>query len=309
MLVMKKDNDNITELSDEMIQAYLDAADMDTPDLWSRIEDGFDREYADMQNEGMQTNNTSIQQDGMKQDDDVINVPEIMENTSNIENDNGSMDNVVQFGKYRFRAKKKKYFGIVAAVILVAIIAIPVLKLGSGGRTKSGDTIDNSVKGEFEYSGQDGVDAAASDMMEESEETYYSADMESAENSQGSDGIADSASADESAAANTKDSEAVTTEASNITEYGSGVERQICVSGKFDILIDPTATIVMFEVSKVVSNEYDEYDIKPGDRIVVWNAEYVIWHKEALPESNVVFELVSMRDDGLYEAWVLEWDY
>lgn len=29
------------ELSEEMLQAYLDATDMETPDLWNRIDEGY----------------------------------------------------------------------------------------------------------------------------------------------------------------------------------------------------------------------------------------------------------------------------
>lgn len=39
------------ELSEEMLQAYLEAADMETPDLWSRIDDGFDSEVTQINNE------------------------------------------------------------------------------------------------------------------------------------------------------------------------------------------------------------------------------------------------------------------
>lgn len=56
---MKEDNKiDITEyinpdneLSDEMIQAYLDAADIETPDLWNGIEAGFDRELNNLERE------------------------------------------------------------------------------------------------------------------------------------------------------------------------------------------------------------------------------------------------------------------
>ncbi len=36
--------DMIEEFSDEMVQAYIDAAGLDTPDLWSRIDAGFEAE-------------------------------------------------------------------------------------------------------------------------------------------------------------------------------------------------------------------------------------------------------------------------
>ena len=39
------------ELSEEMLQAYLEAADMETPDLWSRIDAGFDSEVTQINNE------------------------------------------------------------------------------------------------------------------------------------------------------------------------------------------------------------------------------------------------------------------
>ncbi len=60
---MKKDsiNDNIidfnefvnsdNELSEAMLQAYLEAVDMEIPDLWSKIETGYDREVTEINNE------------------------------------------------------------------------------------------------------------------------------------------------------------------------------------------------------------------------------------------------------------------
>lgn len=53
---MKKDNKiDLTEyinpeneLSEEMIQAYLDAAEMDTPDLWTDVAAGYEKEYKEL---------------------------------------------------------------------------------------------------------------------------------------------------------------------------------------------------------------------------------------------------------------------
>lgn len=60
---MSKDNkiidmsnyiDPENELSSEMIQAYLDAADMETPDLWNKIETGFEQEIEAVKNEELE---------------------------------------------------------------------------------------------------------------------------------------------------------------------------------------------------------------------------------------------------------------
>lgn len=43
--------DNIEQMTPEMLEAYERAMDMNTPDLWSRIEAGYDREYATIESE------------------------------------------------------------------------------------------------------------------------------------------------------------------------------------------------------------------------------------------------------------------
>ena len=46
-----QDMELMEEFSDEMVQAYIDASGMDTPDLWSRIEAGFHEECSTLKKE------------------------------------------------------------------------------------------------------------------------------------------------------------------------------------------------------------------------------------------------------------------
>ena len=46
-----QENIPVEELSDEMLNAYFQAADMDTPDLWSKIEEGYKAEYLNIERE------------------------------------------------------------------------------------------------------------------------------------------------------------------------------------------------------------------------------------------------------------------
>lgn len=96
-----KENDNIVEfnnesLSEQEMNAYLSMKAGDTPDLWSRIEAGFDEEVNEIKN-------------------------------------NKKTDS-------EFKRRRKKYFGVIAACVIVTIIAIPVLIMSNvlgGGRSKN----------------------------------------------------------------------------------------------------------------------------------------------------------------------------
>lgn len=108
----KTDNNNIydindlhneEELTDEMIQAYLDNADIGTPDLWGRIEVGFDAE--------------------------IENSVDLEESSKKNHNDGG-------------RRGLRRYAGIAAAIVVCAIV-IPVAMLSNNNKNVKNEEIDS----------------------------------------------------------------------------------------------------------------------------------------------------------------------
>lgn len=108
----KTDNNNIydindihneEELTDEMLQAYLDNVDVETPDLWERIEAGFD---AEIENSAETKKNRTKGNDGGRQGlrryaglvaaivvcAIVIPVAMLSSNNKNTKNDNAAYD-------------------------------------------------------------------------------------------------------------------------------------------------------------------------------------------------------------------------
>ena len=106
----KTDNNNIydindihneEELTDEMLQAYLDNVDVETPDLWERIEAGFDVE--------------------------IENSADLEESSKKNHNDGG-------------RRGLRRYAGIAAAIVVCAIV-IPVAMLSSNNKNTKNDNV------------------------------------------------------------------------------------------------------------------------------------------------------------------------
>ena len=125
------ENKMTEDISDEMLKAYLAAADMETPDLWSRVEQGFDREMSDL-------------------------------NHRNRDNKVVHMDQINRKKKFVWR----KYVGI-AAAILICLIAVPVIALfGAHNRTK-GDIEYNKNEDVMEFT-EAGTYQAAEESMAES---------------------------------------------------------------------------------------------------------------------------------------------
>lgn len=129
------------ELSEELIQAYLDAADIDTPKLWARVEAGFDREYADMLATGADLNNDYTQTEE-------------------------AYSKKTDTGKAYRRVIAGKYIGMAAAVILIIILAIPAIMSGFGGRTKSDESLMDSIEYETESDSGYSVEANMEASME-----------------------------------------------------------------------------------------------------------------------------------------------
>lgn len=228
------DNPEIEELSDEMIDAYLNAIDLETPDLWNRIEVGFEKEYSQMLSE---TN---------------TNVIEFSNNTA-----------------VKKRKASRRYMGLVAAVILITIIAIPIMNLG--GRTKSDTKSDNKTS--------DSVmdNATAKESMDEAP-SFDNAYSESASDEAVSSG-----------------------ENYNVAE-DDGAEKApddkiLCANGNIIITEDEQYVL---KIKDVISNDYEEYSFVSGDMIIIINPE-IILKNDGFQDKLTLVE-ITINEDGHYEA-------
>ena len=150
---------NITDdafgLSDEMIQAYMDANAIETPDLWARVESGFDNEVKMMQQEMMPDNvqpsvakpNTQTQasmqmQSSMQMQPSMQTQPS-MQRQSSMQQTKNTTGNVIDFIK---RTARKKSIAAIAAIVILCIIAVPVMKMVGGNRQEDkGDSKETTT--------------------------------------------------------------------------------------------------------------------------------------------------------------------
>ena len=156
---------NITDdafgLSDEMIQAYMDANAIETPDLWARVESGFDNEVKMMQQEMMTDNvqpsvakpNTqtqaSMQMQSSMQTQPSMQMQSNMQMQSSIQmqpsmqQTKNTTGNVIDFSK---RTARKKSIAAIAAIVILCIIAVPVMKMVGGNRQEDkGDSKETTT--------------------------------------------------------------------------------------------------------------------------------------------------------------------
>ena len=186
---------NITDdafgLSDEMIQAYMDANAIETPDLWARVESGFDNEVKMMQQEMMTDNvqpsvakpNTqtqasmqmqssmqtqpsmqmqsnmqmkpsmqmqpsmqtqpSMQMQSNMQMQSSIQMQPSMQRQSSMQQTKNTTGNVIDFSK---RTARKKSIAAIAAIVILCIIAVPVMKMVGGNRQEDkGDSKETTT--------------------------------------------------------------------------------------------------------------------------------------------------------------------
>ena len=162
---------NITDdafgLSDEMIQAYMGANALETPDVWARVESGFDNEVKMMQQEMMPDNvqpsvakpNTQTQasmqmQSSMQMQPSMQTQPSMqmqpsmqtqsnMQRQSSIQQTKNTTGNVIDFSK---RTARKKSIAAIAAIVILCIIAVPVMKMVGGNRQEDkGDSKETTT--------------------------------------------------------------------------------------------------------------------------------------------------------------------
>ena len=100
-------NDFNIGLSNEMLNAYMNVSSQDTPDLWSRIDEGFDRELAMMRNE--QAHNS----------------------------------NIIQLQRKR---TVRRIITSIAALIVICLIALPVINRRSAKKSDDHNKTDSGTK-------------------------------------------------------------------------------------------------------------------------------------------------------------------
>lgn len=239
------DNPEIEDISDEMIDAYLNAAAMETPDLWDKIEVGYNKEYAQIQKE---TN-----------------------------------PNIIEFNADN-KAKKRKipkhYFGLVAAVLLIVIIAIPVMNMGD--RTKSDKRSSDSIAKEESFDETPSYDEAYSEAASDeiSSNESVSASDESSYNESDSDENVDNG---------------------NYTYHNEqtkepDTEKSLCVLGE----VTKQDGQYILEVKDIISNEYEEFSLVSGVKIIIVNYEEITGADNTKDE--IILVDITINKEGIFEA-------
>lgn len=127
------------DISDEMLKLYFAASDMETPDLWNRVEQGFEQEISNI-------------------------------NHCNCDNRVVSMDSVSKKKKFVWR----RYAGL-AAALLICLIAVPVIALLGRRNQQKGDVemeaygIDGEIAEETDSGKYQDAEEATAASMEESD--------------------------------------------------------------------------------------------------------------------------------------------
>lgn len=233
-------NNNVEEfVSEEFVNAYLNATNQNTPDLWSRIESGFEEEARDI----------------------IVNQ------------------------KVK-SARTKKVVGFVAAVALITIIAVPVMKMGMSGTKNEECTMmtesTTTAQQEVYYD-----EAADSVEMEAPEDSAMVEDATEAAPEVGIQNTvtSDASSTNNETATQLKDIEGVQTD-----------DRQIVVEGEF--LFDGDSNEVSFKIKAISDNQYNEFVIDIGDKITISNSMFVLTMDVMLVEGKITLDSVEIDEVG-----------
>lgn len=139
---------NITDdslgLSDEMINAYMEASALETPDLWARVEAGFEQEIKSLNEEKtvVINNASAYPPEQLVAPQQMAQVQSMPAQPQNVQYQQApqqpQQDNVIDFQK---RAARKKMIRNLAAIVILCVIAVPVMHMVSknGDKHKSDD--------------------------------------------------------------------------------------------------------------------------------------------------------------------------
>lgn len=150
-----KITDDTRVLSDEMIEAYEAANVLETPDLWSRIDSGFEMEMQRLSEE----NEKNTRANALQQTDDAMHADE-------------STDNVIDFSK---RATRRKTFAAIAAVIVLCILVVPFVKMGNKHekKEKSYESAEQCYDADTQLQNGMNDEAISNDMCEAVNDTEH----------------------------------------------------------------------------------------------------------------------------------------
>lgn len=234
-------NCSVEYVSDEMINSYVWEIGNNTPDLWSRIEAGFEVEAKDVIRE-----------------------------------------------KKKKAARTWKTFGYVAAAVLITIIAIPVMKLGTGGeKSEEAIMMTESATEAYDTSYDEVTESVAMEAPAESGVESEAAMPENTNN------------------AATNDSQSAET---NMTAV-KGIQtdaRQLVVKGEF--IYDDDADIVKFSVKMVNANNYEELIIEIGDEITLSNPLYVKEMDILIINTEITLDSISIDKAGNITGRIIDLD-
>lgn len=261
-------NKTTDDISDEMLKLYFAASDMETPDLWNRVEQGFEQEI------------------------------------SNINHCNGG-DRIVSMDSVRDSVSKKKkfvwrrYAGL-AAAILICLIAVPVIALLGRRNQQKGDV-------EMDIYGMDGEIAEETDSgkyQDAEESTAASMEESDAANEAAAfDSEMDNMDTDTADMADVADNAQDVSDTGTIGKNTAVLEVQVLI--KEETTAEGTIILVA-EIQAVEKNE--GYSVEIGDILEFDNAAYVEECAEAYDTGQdggallavIIVSDVEEQSDGRY---------
>ena len=109
---MRVNDDDIKfeSLNDEELDKYMSLIDSRTPDLWDRISEGFDKEYAENTKEEVNE--------------------EVNENNIENEAEYTNESKIINFNRNNKKKRNNSFFGLLAAGVIITIIAVPLAMNG-----------------------------------------------------------------------------------------------------------------------------------------------------------------------------------
>lgn len=230
-------NKTTDDISDEMLKLYLAASDIETPDLWNRVEQGFEQEIANI-------------------------------NHGNYDNRAVSMDNVKNSAGRKKKFVRRRYAGLAAAV-LICLIAVPVIALLRRENRQKGDvemdfySMDEETAGETDSGKYQDAEESTAASMEESDAADAAAAFDSETNTDNME--TDTADSDDAA-----ENVQADTNTGTIGKNSAVLEVQVLI--KEETTADGTIILVA-EIQAVESNE--GYGVVVGDILEFDNAAYV----------------------------------
>lgn len=170
--------DEELNIDEEFANAYIDASTRDIPDLWDRIEAGYEQEYKKLKSDEKTLDLTNNKESKPLVMD--IDAYRRRIDRGRIYNNTGEAK-IVDFASVKAgKAGKKvsrRWIGLVAAVLLICIVAVPVAKSGLMDNKKSDETRREEASGDGAVYMEDTTQAADYEMSADESSAADSADI------------------------------------------------------------------------------------------------------------------------------------